>query len=762
MKRILFPLLFVAASAVWCQTSFAQRQQAVGAGIIPLDATGQLNGVDMSASAITGTLSVGIPGGPPTDIFTLNNPLVPGSLAVSTGASSQGNITFNISSSVFGNIGVTQPGGPCLLNIGAGASGTTVNFLGSVFATTLDVPGAGVVNFNSGATNITATNFAGDGTITLAPNTTAIGALTTTAGANTGTLELGSGSVLDGAVGGANGLKAINVFGGSDLAGVTATITGAVDAFSFSLGTNTLNIDGALTIANSGPAGVINTTLASPSVYGNIRPIGATNIGPTLLINVTVPSTAFIPVGTLFNIVQTRTGTLQSGTTGTRVTALNPINPLYTFSAVPTVAGTVAIPGLAARQMAGTGLPSAQLSDDIPLVTIQTTAIPLLVPLIPPSGVPLPATLPIAAKVVPVLLAVAPTPDLVSVLAPINAFSDPTPVVNAVAQLSPSAPDLVAPLLTFQVTRQFQNLWLSHLDEVLCSQVSPQDKKTSSCRENDPSKGWWLNSFGYFGNQETQGAFAGYDSKIIGTMIAYDAPLGRDTRAGLGVGYARSLIEGMTFESDTDINAYQATVYIGHEPGPWYVNGDLSFGWNDYSGMRHISFPGVNRRSNAEYSGQDYTGFVTTGYHFFTQGFTITPLASLQYTYLDLNDYRETGAGDINLSVQSQRYDFLESGLGVEVARPYDYRGGTYIPKVHFKWFRELLNPTLENTAAFTVAGSPSFTTPGLETADDTLNVGGGLTLLSGPWSLEAVYDYEQRNDSYSAHQGIVKLAHKF
>lgn len=136
MKRIIFSLTFVIACAVWCQTSFAQRQQAVGAGIIPLDATGQLNGVDLSASGITGTLSVGVPGGPPTDIFTLNNPFVPGSLAVSTGASSQGNITFNSSSSVFGNIGVTQPGGPFLLNIGAGAAGTTVNFLGSVFATT--------------------------------------------------------------------------------------------------------------------------------------------------------------------------------------------------------------------------------------------------------------------------------------------------------------------------------------------------------------------------------------------------------------------------------------------------------------------------------------------------------------------------------------------------------------------------------------------------------------------------------------------------
>ena len=240
-----------------------------------------------------------------------------------------------------------------------------MSFLSPVYATTLNVTGTGAVNFNSGSTNITATNFAADGTISLAPNTTVIGALTTTAGANTGTLALAGHSILDGAVGGAVGLRAINVTGGSNTAGVTATITGAANAYAFSLGTNTLNVGGALTIANGGPGGVVNTTLASPTLYGNIRPVGATNLGSTLQVNVTVPSTAFIPVGSQFNVIKTATGTTQSGTNGSviTVTVQNPTNPLYTFSAVP-AAGTTA-----------------------GLVTIQTTGIPLLVPIAPPPGV---------------------------------------------------------------------------------------------------------------------------------------------------------------------------------------------------------------------------------------------------------------------------------------------------------------------------------------------------------------------------------------
>lgn len=253
-------------------------------------------------------------------------------------------------------------------------------------------------------------------------------------------------------------------------------------------------------------------------------------------------------------------------------------------------------------------------------------------------------------------------------------------------------------------------------------------------------------------------------------MIAYDAPVGPRTRVGLGLGYARSTIDGRTFDSGsaaTDFNSYKATAYLGHEQGPWYVHGDASFGVNAYSGTRRIVFPGVARRASSEYSGQDYTAFVTTGYRLPVQGFTVTPLASLQYTHMNLGSYTETGAGDINLRIRSQSYDFLESGLGVKVSRVVTHQDGSFVPEVHAKWLHELSNPTLSNSAAFTAAGSPTFTTPGMRTAADTFNVGTGVTLLScacaaRSWALEAVYDFHWRSDHYAAHQGMMRVTGRF
>jgi len=519
---------------------------------------------------------------------------------------------------------------------------------------------------------------------------------------------------------------------------VTAGISGAVNAFSFSLETNTLEIGGALTLANLAPNGVINTTLASPTVFGNIRPVGATNLGPTLGVNVNVPSTAYIPVGTEFDIVKTQTGTPQSGTNNSvvAVTVQNPTNPLYTFSAAPTVAGKV---------------------------TIRTTGIPLQAPLQPPPGAVQPPGQPIAAAIVPVLVAINPSPDLITVLASVNALTDAGSVVNAVAQLGSSSPDLVAPLVTFQGTRQFQNLWMSRLEEFHSGQVVDSDGSTMTCGTDELRSGWWAKGFGDIGDQDAVAGFEGYDSRVFGTMVGFDKSCGHDTRIGVAAGYARSEIDGKTFDTDTNIETYHATGYFGREFGQGFLYGDLSYGTSDYAASRHIVFPGVDRRAISNYDGESYTAFVAAGRHYSSSGLTITPMASLQYSRIDLDRHAETGAGDINLDVAQEDYDFLESGLGVRVADSFGFRGSRYTPDVHMKWLHLIENPTLSDTASFLVAGSPSFTTPGFKANDDTFNFGFGIASLTTECnSLEVTYDYNWRTDQYSSHQGLVKYTSRF
>ena len=719
MKRVIVFLFFVITMAAWCTPSFAVFDGQLITNSTPTSLsgtnaslpgsnTGVAGGVQMTGQGGGGRLNVGA-----QDIFTENKSsdgiAVDSTIsAVSTDVSSKSNIYFSGNSTVYGTLGSS---GGILAEIHGATADTTVKLLGNV--------------------SVERIIFDTDSTINLAAGkTVSDGAAVTTTGNNIGTLVLGSGSTLGGAgVGGAVGatshaIKSINIE--SNVAGVSATISGAVFSQQFSLLTNTLNIGGALTISTGG---TINTTLASSSVYGRIIPAGAVTL-TSLGINVTVPSGTYIPLGTLFDIIDS-VGAMTDNIIPT-ITPVGVTNPLYTFAVEP-------ITGTAATKL-----------------TIKTTGTPIR-----PAN---PVSDPVADVVAPALGIL---PATAPVIIAINALTTADAVAKAEAQLAPSTASLASPLLTYQGVRQFQSLWLNRLDA--CGQVSWPSENKENCKGSTADNGWWLKGFGYFGQQDSRSGFTSYDARILGSMIAYDRSLGVHTRAGVGVGYARTNIKGTVYDANTESDTYRAVAYIGHEMGSWFFDGSGSFGWNEYRDRRHVEFPGMDTTAKSKYNGQDYTAFGRAGFHFPSIfELIMTPMASLQYTRINIDGHTEKGStDDINMRVRSQHYDYLETGLGGKVERPFNYNNKfTFVPEAHFEWLHKLSNPRIKQTAVYVDSGS-AFTTPSLRTVADSYHAGVGLNLLSCAcsatvWSVEVGYDYYWRTDGYAANQVSMRASRRF
>ncbi len=702
MKKMLFIPILGSAMVAWLPSA-AAREVVVLPGVV--GPVGVASGVDTQGP---GLLTVGS-----QDINTGNDP----GGAITTDAANTASIQFNGSSTVTGFVGQT---GSTFLNIAAGSNGNTVTFNGPVYSTTFSLAGTGTVNFNNGFTSNTGStmDFAGDGFINVGAGQTIKAAITNSAGAGTGTLTLNNNSILDGAVGAASGLKQITVAGGN------ALITGQANAAAYTLGTNTLNVAGAFAIP---VAGTINTTIFSPSLYGKIVPVGAATIGNALQVNVTV--TGPIPVGSQFNIVDAT-----SGTNGSTVTATSNTTR-YLFSAAPTTNG---------------------------LVQITATQIPLAVVVAPVAN-------PVAPIVAPVIDALPLTPATTPLLTAITLLPTAPAVANALAQLQPGTVSLASPQASYRVTQQFQGLWAAHMENAArpCMQNDqPDDRNTprpdnaAACQPDHTRPQWWGAAFGYAGSQRGQNGYEGYTDNSFGAMLAYDMPLSQAVTAGVGVRYARTMLDGMSSASRGNIRSYQATAYLGYAPGPWFVNAALVYGLDDYSSSRQVVFPGINSTAVASYGGHQYTAFGATGYHFYVgDGRTvITPTATLQYTRLNTAAYTEMGNNAIALKVNSQKGDFVQSGLGVKFARDLD-SAGTHVvrPEVHVNWLHSFRGETMSNTAAF-ASGGPTFTTQGVKSGRDVLDVGAGLLLASNNrWSLESVYDY-QFNHSYRAGQVMVKF----
>lgn len=703
MKIKLITAAVAAVIAAWAPVGSAREAVALP-GVV--GAEGELNGVD---TAGIGTLTVGS-----NQNINTNNDL---GGALTSSAADTGSVVFLGNSTVTGFTGTT---GSEFLNISAGAVGSTVNFNGAVYSQTFSVSGTGTVNFNGDV--ITAPVFVGDGFINLGAGKTLIGAITTNT-ANTGTLTLNDGSSVTGAIGGASGLKQINVSGGN------ASITGAVQTLGFSLGTNTLTITGALT-TNAG--GTIATTLASDSVFGRV-------IADTSNINaggITVIPTVMgaLTNGTNFRIVDAPAGTI-----GAVVNVDNSNSPRYTFSGVPTTTGDVNI----------------LLTGIAPLATLVTT--------------------PGALAVAPILDVNAPVgSDLLTIQDAIAVLPTTGAIDNALAQLAPGNTNLAAPWVAAQTTRLFEDLWMARMDQIqsVCCDTNCEPtklnapKNVNTCKDADPKGNWWAKGFGSQGSQGNVNNMNGYDTEAYGLMLAYDKPLNNQTRVGLGGGYANSTIDGNNSSGSTDIDSYQVTGYLHYAPGPWFVQAALTAGVNDYESTRHIVFPGVNRTATSDYTGQQYTGIVTLGRHFELNETTITPLASLQASHIRVGSYTESGAGDANLRVESQDYNFVQSTLGVKAERVIRSGNSTYSPEVHVKWLHDFNSTTMEQDAAFT-GGGASFNAQGIKQDRDLYNVGAGITFLScncekDSWTVKGLYDYKWNESDYASHQVSLIAGLKF
>jgi uncharacterized protein with beta-barrel porin domain len=701
MKTRIISAAVAAVIATWAVSGYARQAVALPGVVGP---QGELNGVD---TAGPGTLSVG------NQNINTNNDL--GGALTSTAADT-GIVVFSGNSTVTGFTGTV---GSEFLRVDAGAPAMTVNFNGAVFAQTFNVTGTGTVNFNGDVR--AAPLFAGDGFINLGTGRTLTGAITT-ATANTGTLTLNNGSSVVGAIGGASGLKQINVVGGN------ASITGAVQTLGFSLDTNTLTIAGALT---TNPGGTIRTTIASNSVFGNVQ------AGSSLInaagITVIPTVTGVVTTGTNFRIVNAPVGTI-----GAPVVVVNN-SPRYTFAGVPTTTGDVNI----------------RLAATAPLATLVTT--------------------PGALAVAPILdITAAPGSDLLAVQNAIAVLPNAAAINNALTQLAPGNTNIAAPWVAGQATRLFEDMWVARMDEIqslCCDTCTPKNSGTvinaHECKTPNREGSWWGKMSATKGHQRNVDNVDGYKTDALGLMLAYDMPLSDKTRLGFGGGYANTKIDGSNSSSGTFIDTYQLTTYLSHVSGAAFVQGALTVGKDNYDSSRSVVFPGVNRTASANYTGQQYTALVSAGKHyFFDHAVTVTPLASLQASRIDVDSYTESGAGGANLRVGSQKYNFLQSGLGVKAEQIMESANGTYSPEVHAKWLHDFSSTTMHQNAAFAGGGS-SFSTNGIKQDRDMFNVGAGVTFLScncgdKTWTVKGVYDYKWSQSSYSAHQVSMIASMKF
>jgi outer membrane autotransporter protein len=253
----------------------------------------------------------------------------------------------------------------------------------------------------------------------------------------------------------------------------------------------------------------------------------------------------------------------------------------------------------------------------------------------------------------------------------------------------------------------------------------------------------WGKIFGADTRQDAMDGFAGYKASTWGLTFGADTRLTEATLVGGALTYASTNLDQRDFLSGSgnDLDSYQATGYASQDFGAWYLEGMLAYGQQRYKSHRDTMISGV---AAANYDGDMWAARIVAGLPLpFGEKMVVTPFASLEYNRMTQDGYQESGAGALDLRVDSNSAERVRSGLGVRLAGETDIGHSTVRPSIHIQWLHDFKNDGIATTANFT-GGGAAFTTPGQKIADDSGNIGGSLLFVVAKNTAVSVnYDYE-------------------
>ncbi|MHA6889224.1 autotransporter outer membrane beta-barrel domain-containing protein [Ralstonia pseudosolanacearum] len=278
--------------------------------------------------------------------------------------------------------------------------------------------------------------------------------------------------------------------------------------------------------------------------------------------------------------------------------------------------------------------------------------------------------------------------------------------------------------------------------------------------------GVWGQAFGGHAQQNERDQIDGYSANYGGLLIGADREINDRWRAGGVFSYSNTSIDntGDTSGNAARVNGYGLIGYASYTGSPWYVNLSGAAVQQRYDTSRLVSMQGLSGTASGHFSGQQYVARTEAGYPLSVGSVTLTPLASLTYSYLTQDSYTENGGNGAALSVGATHVGSVKSGLGAKLEKGFATRYGQIVLEARAQWIHEYDHARQVTSASFAAdsTGQTAFTTVGTTPVSDLADISLGATLLrANNLSLSARYEL-QAGRGFVSQTGSVRLRQLF
>ncbi|MGF6573256.1 outer membrane autotransporter protein [Paraburkholderia sp. GAS333] len=309
------------------------------------------------------------------------------------------------------------------------------------------------------------------------------------------------------------------------------------------------------------------------------------------------------------------------------------------------------------------------------------------------------------------------------------------------------------------------NIVSGHADSLRLAQA---DSATGiATGDAPPAWGVWGQAFGGHAGQGEMDGVDGYSANYGGLLLGVDRSITDNWRAGGVFSYSNTAVNNTDNSAgdSTRVNAYGLIGYASYSGNPWYVNLAAGAVLQRYDSTRVVDFTGFSGEANGQFNGQQYVASAEFGYPLAVgSGITLTPLASLSYSYLHQGSYTESGGNGAALALDSAHTTSVRSNAGLKLEKGFSSRYGDIVPYLQAQWTHEYDHSRLVTGASFAAdpTGGSAFTTVGATPIADFADIQLGVTLLrANNLSLTARYEV-QAGSHFLSQTGSLKLRQMF
>jgi autotransporter-associated beta strand protein len=188
------------------------------------------------------------------------------------------------------------------------------------------------------------------------------------------------------------------------------------------------------------------------------------------------------------------------------------------------------------------------------------------------------------------------------------------------------------------------------------SQSPPQQRYT-----------FWMAGFVDQANQSSENLNLPFDFMTGGVIAGLDYQSEyKENILGINICYANTQVEDQNNMGSSDISSLAASLYADYVYGSLYIQGIFWGVLQQINNQRIITYPGVNTKATANFTGWQINPHLEIGYTLGSSLFEIQPYIAVDYVENHQDHYVEKGAGSLNMSQKAQKSSMLQTEVGIK------------------------------------------------------------------------------------------------